>query len=571
MTVNGIGTTEYNQNVSANQSARTTETAYTNSVMTQAQGSEPASSAENTSNTSTAKLDELKALCNDLGSSLDEIFHYQVENLPDEKLQKIIDAIKLAIERATKNNKLDKGKAVELARQYCVAVASGAYTIEELKENKNKLQGESLSSRLERFFKLEKGSFMNLSETEKANYIKRYFVDYFEELIQKNKDPEKIKILQFRDFVKLLTNSSDEEKGLFKQVITDYLLSENRPKGLFATLASFKSQEARTEWADSWTVEEKAALGKEDQLGEVPADEDLTAMNAALTRENSQEGLKEAHNELTSKVTALLEKVKKGEELTEEEKLLLRTFKPMYAGEEIGTIENDVISDKEWKQNFLKQINEDILSHGEDVYNDVLKEMAKALEENPEAFTMPKEEIEKELNTATGNQYGDAAAEYIKEKENERDNAEIPDLGFTQRESVDTERLALLRQQIADSTDRQTGFKVENPIKQNKADESFSAKMAEASSGQDKLAVIKEFFDRSPMLKKALEKYLTGMTDSLYILNALPTNARKYLAQRLTQKGLLDESDIQKLNLSFSEKQLLNNILAENEKKAETV
>ena len=95
--------------------------------------------------------------------------------------------------------------------------------------------------------------------------------------------------------------------------------------------------------------------------------------------------------------------------------------------------------------------------------------------------------------------------------------------------------------------------------------------MAEASSGQDKLAVIKEFFDRSPMLKKALEKYLTGMTDSLYILNALPTNARKYLAQRLTQKGLLDESDIQKLNLSFSEKQLLNNILTENEKKAETV
>lgn len=59
------------------------------------------------------------------------------------------------------------------------------------------------------------------------------------------------------------------------------------------------------------------------------------------------------------------------------------------------------------------------------------------------------------------------------------------------------------------------------------------------------------------MLKKALEKYVIGATDSLTILNALPTNARKYLAQKLTQKGLLKEEDIEKLKLSINEKQLL--------------
>ncbi len=571
MGINGISTTENRQIVNAGEAERSTETAYTNSVMLQTQTTDTDLPAENNTSNTTTKLDELKALCGELGTTLEQIFHYPVEQLEDKQLQKIIDAIKLAIERATTNNKVDKEKAIELARKYAIAVSSGAYTIEELRENKNKLQGESISSRLETFFNLEKGTFMTLSETEKSNYIKRYFVDYFEELIQKNKDPEKIKKLQLRDFIKLLTNSSDEEKALFKQVITDYLLSENKPKGLFATIASFHSQEARTKWADSWTTEEKAKLGNEDQLGNVSKEEDITAMQAALIRENSKEGLMNGHADLNSKVTAVLEKVENGEELTQDEELLLKTFKQLYAGEQIGTIENDIITDKNWKQEFLKQVNNDILAHGEDVYNDIIKQMAKAVEENSEYLTMPKEELEKILDSTTGNKYSEAADAYIAEKEAARDNNETADLGFTQRENVDTTRLTFLQQQIQNSTEKQSGFKVENPITKPKAANTLNERMAEASSGQDKLAVIKEFFDRSPLLKKALEKYLTGMTDPMNILNALPTNARKYLAQKLVQKGQLTEEDIQRLNLSFNDKQLLNNILKEKEEKAEVV
>ena len=81
--------------------------------------------------------------------------------------------------------------------------------------------------------------------------------------------------------------------------------------------------------------------------------------------------------------------------------------------------------------------------------------------------------------------------------------------------------------------------------------------MSEAANNQDRLAIIKEFFEKSPMLKKALEKKINREKNSLTILNALPTNARKYLAQKLTQKGLLKEEDIEKLKLSINEKKLL--------------
>ena len=121
-----------------------------------------------------------------------------------------------------------------------------------------------------------------------------------------------------------------------------------------------------------------------------------------------------------------------------------------------------------------------------------------------------------------------------------------PDLGFATRENVDTSRLTALRQQIM-TTDNKQSFKVEktnttNPIK---TANTLNEKMSEAANNQDRLAIIKEFFEKSPMLKKALEKYVIGATDSLTILNALPTNARKYLAQKLTQKGLLKEEDIE--------------------------
>ena len=619
MTVNGIGTTEYNQNVSANQSARTTETAYTNSVMTQAQGSESASSAENTSNTSSSQASELdkqlEQLCARLkkynvtvedikksgliekicgGATLE-----QIAKVPQEKQEKLFKALEQAIIDAFRDNKVDWEKAADLGKDYLIALNTG-WTIKGFKVYNKTVKQSSLLQRLIETKCLPEGTTVdNVSMDELKAAVKKFCGYLVGEI--KAKPTEKDKLAQLQTFGRLLINSPAEEKELFLEVIKS-LYAENRGKALDAVITSSENREQRSqlakaaadpEYIKAITTEPIRNSEGEIVNSDVMSQDDATEVAQIIYRNLSEEDTPSAHENYDNArrawfeqnkeiLTSIEEKVRQAEEngvepeFTEEEKQVLLEQQNYIigasSGEFIGTIENQNLSE-DFRNEHLKLLNSD--SYELPVYRDILEQINNYAENNPDSISIPKEELIKILDNATNGNYTTVSTGSDKELnppvQPQEESYETPDLGFTQRESVDTERLALLRQQIADSTDRQTGFKVENPIKQNKADESFSAKMAEASSGQDKLAVIKEFFDRSPMLKKALEKYLTGMTDSLYILNALPTNARKYLAQRLTQKGLLDESDIQKLNLSFSEKQLLNNILTENEKKAETV
>ena len=160
----------------------------------------------------------------------------------------------------------------------------------------------------------------------------------------------------------------------------------------------------------------------------------------------------------------------------------------------------------------------------------------------------------------------------VAEKENaEAQNSSIPDYGFTTRENVDTSRVIALKQQL-NFTEEKTSFKIEkNTTQPEKSGNTFKEQFAVAATRKEKLNVLRVFFDNSPVLKNALEKYMASITDPLNTLNALPTNVRKYLAQKLTQKGKLNEEDIYKLNLSFNEKQLLYNILKEDEKKKQAI
>ena len=298
----------------------------------------------------------VKNLCEQLGVNPNAFNNCEVENLSARELQNLADALNLAIEHATSDNKLDKEKAVEIARKYNTALMTG-YSIKELKENKNKLNGESISARIERFFGLEKGAFSKLDDAKKTEYIKRYFNGYFQELLAKakkeGKDIKSVYRLQMRDFGKLLINTPDEDKAIFKAAINS-LLADNRLDGVFATKASFRTQKALTAWADSWTVEEKAALKSTDELGKVISDEDLSAIQVEIGEVQSQEGIEKSHKELNTKVKVLLQKVENGEELNEQEKLLLAAYKSLYAGENIALTQNNVITDKNWKNEFFK-------------------------------------------------------------------------------------------------------------------------------------------------------------------------------------------------------------------------
>lgn len=349
----------------------------------------------------------VKKLCEQLGVNPNAFNNCEVENLSARELQNLADALNLAIEHATSDNKLDKEKAVELARKYNTALMTG-YSIKELKENKNKLNGESISARIERFFGLEKGAFSKLDDAKKTEYIKRYFNGYFQELLAKakkeGKDIKSVYRLQMRDFGKLLINTPDEDKAIFKAAINS-LLADNRLDGVFATKASFRTQKALTAWADSWTVEEKAALKSTDELGKVISDEDLSAIQVEIGEVQSQEGIEKSHKELNTKVKVLLQKVENGEELNEQEKLLLAAYKSLYAGENIALTQNNVITDKNWKNEFLKQINKDIYEHGSEIYKDVMNQVKATVEKHPEILQMPQEDIVKALDAATDGNY----------------------------------------------------------------------------------------------------------------------------------------------------------------------
>ena len=349
----------------------------------------------------------IKNLCEQLGVNANIFNNCELENLSSRELQNLADAINLAIKRATTDNKLNKEKAIELARKYNTALMSG-YNITELKEKENILNGESINARIERFFGLEKGAFSKLDDAKKTEYIKRYFNGYFQELLTKSKEEGKdlksVYRLQMRDFGKLLINTPDEDKAIFKAAINS-LLADNKLEGVFATKASFRTQKALTAWADSWSVEEKAQLKTPDELGKVISDEDLAAIQVEIGEVQSQEGFEKSHNELYEQVKTLLKKVKNGEELTEQEKLLLAAYKPLYAGENIALVQNEIITDENWKNEFLKQINNDIYEHGADIYKDVMTQIQNVVEKHPEILEMPQEEIVKALDVATNGNY----------------------------------------------------------------------------------------------------------------------------------------------------------------------
>ena len=312
--------------------------------------------------------------------------------------------------------------------------------------------------------------------------------------------------------------------------------------------------------------------------------EDATEIGKIIAENQSEADRAEAHKEYDKArdawyeknketLESIQQKIKQAEEngvapeFTDEEKRVLLEKQNFIigvsSGEFIGTVENINISDEK-KEELLDILNRDGFKLPD--YKNIIKNIKVFAENNQEKLLTTPDKLTKTLDKATNGNYtkipveGNDIVELNPPVDRTPTNDNIPDVGFTQRETVDTTRLIFLQQQIKDSAAKNTEFRVEKNVSEPREEvnpETFSAKMAEANSGRDKLAVIKEFFDKSPMLKVALEKYLTGVTDSLTILNALPTNARKYLAQKLTRKGLLQQDDIQKLNLSYNDKQLL--------------
>ena len=442
---------------------------------------------------------------------------------------------------------------------------------------------------MERFFGLKEGSFAKLPQAKIEEYLDRYFNEFFVEKLKNAKtkeEKEKIYKQQLQDFGKLLLNTPDEEKAIFKQAITSLVVS-NRIKGLDAVLTSFATPQARTEWADSWTVEETKKLAlKADVEGNVLSDDEVTVATAKLTSVKSEEGIKKHHEDFQTEANAFFKENKealetiakkeaKGEELTEEEKALKLQRDNFYtavsAGEITGTAMNEIIADAV-KREILGNLNKDAYEFPN--YEEVIKQVTEFVENNPEALTIPKEEIVKLLDEATNGNYSTVASgsEQTLKAPDEKpvETAETPDYGFVKKSNfVDTSRLESLKQQFY-SEDNNT-FTIEkreeeaastNPVK---ATSKLQAKLEGMNSQEQLNYIAKNFHNFSFGVKNAIGTRLEQLGHNNLMRALSKINSDSFILGIYKQLGL-KQDDIEALNVSTGAKKIMLNNLQREDK-----
>ena len=432
--VNAVSKTEYSS-TQANSTVNKAENSnFTNSIYSNSNNNNTSVEA----NKNTSKLDELlKKMCAECaefskyGLKPSEIKNSgilyrisgmnekQFENADESKIKQVLDCLIAAIKKSIVDGKIDLEKAGKLGNTYFIAVNTG-WTIKGFDDYDKKVKKSSLLKRLK-----ETGCLKNDATLEniKPDELEKALYEFFDKMLltplknaKSAKEKASIYKGQLQTFGRLLINTPDEEKAIFKQAIAT-LASDNRLKGLNAVLASFETPQAKEAWADSWSVEELSqAMGTKDVEGNVPTDKDQTAMAAGIFAEKSEESIKETYSQMSEpakqffqenaeKLKAIKEKEAKGIELTEEEKELVAQrdlYKNLYSGAMSGTAVNQKVAE-ESKKEILGTMNKD--AYKLPIYRDVVKQVNEFVEEHPEALTIPKEELVKLLDEVTNGNY----------------------------------------------------------------------------------------------------------------------------------------------------------------------
>lgn len=494
--VNAISKTEYSSTQANSAVNKVDNSNFTNSIYSNS--NEKNTSVEEKKNTS--KLDELlEKLCAEfskLGLKPEELKNSgilyrisgmnqkQIESATDAQLKQVVDCLKAAIKDSVVDGKIDLEKAGKLGNTYFIAVNTG-WTIEGFKKHNNGVKKSSLLERLK-----ETGCLKNDATLEniKSDELEKALYDFFNKTLltplknaKSAKEKASIYKGQLQTFGRLLINTADEEKAIFKQAIAT-LASDNRLKGLNAVLASFETPQAKEAWADSWTKDELVkVMTTKDIEGNVPTDKDQTAMTAGVFAEKSEESIKETYSQMSEpakqffqenadKLKAIKEKEAKGIELTEEEKELVaqrNLYKNLYSGAMSGTAINTKVA-QENKKEILGTMNKD--AYNLPIYREVLKQVNEFVEEHPEALTMPKEELVKLLDEVTNGNYSTVATNSNAElKAPAEEKTGVTEIVNTKSENeykeAQTRQQTLMSQIKANSESAESTFTVDKSVK----------------------------------------------------------------------------------------------------------
>ena len=381
-----------------------------------------------TSNTTQRSVDELynaiAAVCTKYGISLSEaekiglleriagVQQQELLNLPNSEIQKHVKCLEAALQKLSKNGeKIDLEEVIKLANDYNTALKTG-WTIEGF-EKANSKNHEGINERISRYYGKD---FSKMTKEERVYYLNKYFGGHFEKLIKDGMDPEKAAKLQMQDFGKLLINTPDDQKWMFKEAFAS-LMSENRYPALKAAFESFETQEARTEFADNLDNETLEAMSEPDANGNRMSSEDMTASFALRAKNQSEEGLakttediKNDSKEFFEKNKEVLErianKIKNGEELTEEEKEIKAKaegfYTSMVAGHMAGAANNQIVSD-EVKEQVLNDTNK--AAYDLPNYRKVMEQVSDYIKKHPEVCSMSPKEFDKLMDKVTNGNY----------------------------------------------------------------------------------------------------------------------------------------------------------------------
>ena len=408
----------------------------------------------------------------------------QIESATDVKLKQVIDCLKAAIKDSVVDGKIDLEKAGKLGNTYFIAVNTG-WTIEGFKKHNDSVKKSSLLERLKETGCLKNDATLENTKTEE---LQKALFDFFNKTLltplknaKSAKEKASIYKGQLQTFGRLLINTPDEEKAIFKQAIAT-LAADNRLKGLNAVLASFETPQAKEAWADSWSVEELSqAMTTKDVEGNVPTDKNQTAMVAGVFAEKSEQSIKETYSQMSEpakqffqenadKLKEIKEKEAKGIELTEEEKELVAQrdlYKNLYSGAMSGTAVNTKVA-QENKKEILGTMNKD--AYNLPIYREVLKQVNEFVEEHPEALTMPKEELVKLLDEVTNGNYSTVATNSNAElKAPAEEKTGVTEIVNTKSENeykeAQTRQQTLMSQIKANSESAESTFTVDKSVK----------------------------------------------------------------------------------------------------------
>lgn len=511
-------------------------------------------------------------------------------------VEKYVEALETAIQESVKDGKVDIGNVSKLSRDYFTALSTG-WTIKGFKEAQRKPGAKhSLMQRLVASGCLPKGATIkNTSPEQLKKAISKFYKTVLAKDIKKLRYKEGDKAgqplskedqikSQLQTFGRLLINSTPEEKEYFVDAIK-HLYAENKLDGLKAIFNSCENETQRQAVAKKVlkpdTLEE-ITTGK-DVDGNVMSQDDSTELVSCAVSKQPEEDREASHTELKEAfkqwfvqngdaykiAQAKVDKAKaEGVEpdLTKDEKQLLVEYENYVtagqSGEFIGTQLNDKLS-KMFKEAHMAELNRD--AYEMPSYRDVLNNVNTYVENHPETFTPEaKEQFNTAMDKATNGNYttvktGSDAELKAPAKRSEDSASNNADLGFTSKKSVDSTKLVNLKSKIS-TTEEKTSFKVDKNVSSTVDAlnaEKLTEKFAAASTNRDKLNLIDKYFAKSTLLQEKLKQYVSRVANPLFFLNSLPTVARKHLSHELAQAGKLKEEDIQKLNLAYSEKQML--------------